>query len=83
MESLIKFVKIVTAPESRSQLEEITVGHRSDNEDIVTRLSAEFKNMALPSGRLLKITHIREIISSVSQGDSEVAMIASKMSHSM
>ena len=78
-ESLLKFVKIVTAPESRSQLEEITVGHSSDNEDIVTRLSAEFKTVALSSGRLLKITHIREVISSVSQGDSEVATIASTM----
>ena len=72
----IKFVKIVTAPESKSRLEEIIVGHRLDNEDIVTRLSAELANMALSRGHSLKITHIREVFSSASQGDSEFAPLA-------
>ena len=73
-ESLIKFVKIVTAPESKSRLEEIIVGHSLDT---VTRLSTELTSMALSRGHSLKIKQIREILSSVSQDGSEVAPIVS------
>ena len=76
-ESLIKFVKIVTAPESKSQLEDIIVGHCSDNKDTVARLPAELTNMALSRGRSLKIRHICEVISSVSQDGSTLAPLAS------
>ena len=76
-DSLIKFVKIVTAPESKSRLEMITFGHCSDNEDTAARLSAELTNMALSRGRSLKIKHIREVLSSISQGGSAIAPLAS------
>ena len=78
-ESLIKFVKIITAPESKSRLEEIIVGHTLDNKDIVARLPAELTNMALSRGHSMKITHINECISSVAQGDSTIAPLASVM----
>ena len=78
-ESLIKFVEIITAPKSKSRLEEIIVGHRLDNEDIVTRLPAELANMALSRGHSLKITHLRGVFSSVSQSDSDFAPLASMM----
>ena len=78
-ESLIKFVKMITAPESKSQLEAITVGHTSDKGDTVTRLPAELTNMALSRGHSLKITHINEHITSVAQGNSSIAPLASAM----
>ena len=78
-ESLVKFVEIVTAPESKSRLEKIIVGHRSDNGDTVARLPAELTNMAMSRGHSLKITHILEVFSSVSQGDSTIAPLASMM----
>ena len=78
-ESLIKFLKIVTAPESKSRLEKITVGHSSDNKDTVARLPAELTNMALSRGHSLKITHINEYISFVAQSDSAIAPLASAM----
>ena len=70
-ESLIKFIKIVTAPESKSRLEEIVLGHRSDNKDIVAGLSAKLTNMALSRGHSLKITHLNEVFSAIAQGRPE------------
>ena len=60
-ESLIKFVEIVTAPESKSQLEDVIFGHPSDNKDIATRLSAELTNLALSRGHSLKLRHVHEV----------------------
>ena len=76
-ESLVKFVQIVTAPESKSQLEDVVFGHRSDNEDIATRLPAELTNMASSRSHSLKLRHICEVFSSVSQGGSAIAPIVS------
>ena len=53
-ESLIKFVKIVTAPESKSQLELLKFGQHKENKDIVL-LSNQLTLMAASRGHKLKV----------------------------
>ena len=52
--SLTKFVEIVTAPESKSQLELLVFGQREENEDIVS-LSKQLTHMAASRGHKLVV----------------------------
>ena len=63
-ESLTKFVEIVTAPESKSQLELFSFGHSTEDKDTVTRLSSELTSIAASRGHPLKVLPMHESLKS-------------------